>query len=335
MRYENELGDAANTARSAFSKLSIGKIAAYGGAATIALVTAFGSAFTIDQSDFGVVTRNGAFSRVAEPGLHFKIPLFESVKSHPAGIVTVDTEGKSLNTYTVDTQQIDNAKLRIQFRLPKDEAGIKKMLQETKGAYVELMQTDGVNSFKEVAGKFNSLDIAGKRDELAGKTKVNLAAAALAKYGITVVDTRLSEVNLTKDYMTAVEQAAIEKTQVAKARETQQKEQINADTAKIKAAGVANAAIEAARGEAEGIALRATAEAKRIDLEGSALARNPALVELRRIEAWKEGGAQVPQVLTAGSGDSSKTPFMTLFPTGPALKAPAPAPAPAAAGGPK
>ncbi len=328
MRYEDRFEGAANTARNAFGKMSMGKMAAYGSTAAVAVAAAFGGVFTIDQADFGVVTRNGAFERVVEPGLHFKVPFFESVKSHPAGIVTIDTEGKSLNTLTIDSQQIDNAKLRIQFRLPKDEAGVKKMLQETKGAYVELMQTDGVNSFKEVAGKFNSLDVAGKRGELAGKTKENLADAALKKYGITVVDTRLSDVNLTKEYMTAVEQAAMAKTLVAKARELQQKEQIDADTAKIKAAGIANAAIEAARGEAESISLKAAAEAKRIDLEGSALARNPALVELRRVEAWKEGGAQVPQVLTAGQGGAGNTPFLSLFPTGPAPKAPAAAPAP-------
>lgn len=327
----NSHEDAAQSVRNRFSKMSGRKMALYGGAAAAAMIVGFGSPYTIDQADFGVVTQNGAFSRVVEPGLHFKIPLIESVKSHPAGIITVDTEGKSLNTLTIDSQQIDNAKLRIQFMFPKTEEGIKRALKETKGAYLELMQTDGVNSFKEVAGKFNSLDIAGKREELAGKTKDNLAASAMRKYGFTVIDTRLSDVNLKPEYMQAVEQAAMAKTLVGKARELQQKEQIDAETAKIKAAGIANGAIEAARGEAESISLRAAAEAKRIDLEGAALARNPALIELRRVEAWKEGGAQVPQVLTAG-GESNKAPFMTLFPTGPALKAPAPAPA---ASGPK
>lgn len=328
MRFENQFDGAAESLQKKFEGLSLKKIALWGGGAAVAISAAFGSAFTVDQADFGVVTRNGAFSRVVDPGLHFKMPFVEDVKSHPAGIITVDTEGNQLNTLTVDSQQIDNAKLRIQFRLPRDEAGIKQMLQETKGGYRELMQTDGVNSFKEVAGKFNSLDIAGKRDELADKTKENLAVAAKNKYGITVVDTRLSDINLKPEYMQAVEQAAMAKTLVGKARELQQKEQIDADTARIKAAGVANAAIEAARGEAESTALKATAEAKRIDLEGQALARNPQLIELRRVEAWKFGGAQVPQVLTAGGNDGTPKPFMSLFPSAPALKVPAAAPTP-------
>lgn len=318
MRFENQFDDAAEGMKKKFEGLSLKKAALWGGSAVAALTVALGSPFTIDKADFGVVTRNGAFDRVVEPGLHFKIPLFEKVESHPSGIITVDTEGKSLNTLTIDSQQIDNAKLRIQFRLPTTEEGIKKMLKETKGGYTELMGTDGVNSFKEIAGKFNSLDIAGKRGELAGKTKENLATAAMAKYGITVVDTRLSDVNLKPEYMQAVEQAAMAKTLVSKARELQQKEQIDADTAKIKAAGVANAAIEAARGEAESTTLKATAEARRIDLEGQALARNPSVLQLRQIEQWGAGGAQVPNVLTVGSGGGATQPFMSLFPSAPA-----------------
>ena len=58
----------------------------------------------------------------------------------------------------------------------------------------------------------------------------------------------------------AVELAAIEKAKVRAKDQVREQEKIQADTAKIKAAGIANAQIEKARGEAETIRLKATAE---------------------------------------------------------------------------
>lgn len=39
----------------------------------------FGSWYTIDQTERGVLLRNGAFVAVVQPGLHFKLPWLESV----------------------------------------------------------------------------------------------------------------------------------------------------------------------------------------------------------------------------------------------------------------
>ena len=39
----------------------------------------FGSWYTIDQTQRGVLLRNGAFVEVVQPGLHFKWPWIESV----------------------------------------------------------------------------------------------------------------------------------------------------------------------------------------------------------------------------------------------------------------
>lgn len=327
--FESRTDAAAAKVSSIFGKLTskTGLLAI--GAASVAVVTAFGSPFQVDQSEMGVITRNGKFVRVAEPGLGFKIPFFESVEKYPAGIVTVDADGKQLDTLTVDSQKIDNAKLRIQFRIPRDEDGLKRFRQETRQGYRELMQTDGVSAFKVVAGKFNSLDIGGKRELMATQTRERLTSMAKNKYGIDVVDVGITDVNLTAKYMDAVEKAAIEKTLVEQARLVQQKEQINAETARITAQGAANAKIEAARGEAEGMTLLAKAKANTIDLEGQALKRNPELKDLRQIEAWAQGGAQVPGVLVMGGSGAGPMPFQSLFPTGPAITKASPAAAPA------
>ena len=57
-------------------KLAVGS--AVGG--VTALVVLWGSWYTVDKGDRGVILRNGALIGVAEPGLGFKVPMIDSVK---------------------------------------------------------------------------------------------------------------------------------------------------------------------------------------------------------------------------------------------------------------
>ncbi|CDX26867.1 exported hypothetical protein [Mesorhizobium plurifarium] len=45
----------------------------------VAVIIAFGSWFTIDQGQRGVLLTNGAYTETVGPGLHFKAPWFQSV----------------------------------------------------------------------------------------------------------------------------------------------------------------------------------------------------------------------------------------------------------------
>jgi regulator of protease activity HflC (stomatin/prohibitin superfamily) len=47
--------------------------------ALLFLMIISGSWYTIDQTQRGVLLRNGAFIEVEQPGLHFKLPLIETV----------------------------------------------------------------------------------------------------------------------------------------------------------------------------------------------------------------------------------------------------------------
>lgn len=72
--------------------------------AVLALVAAFGSVYTVDPEETGVVQRFGAYVREAPPGLNFKLPLgVETVVKVPVerqlkeefGFRTVRTEGRT------------------------------------------------------------------------------------------------------------------------------------------------------------------------------------------------------------------------------------------------
>ena len=55
-------------------------IAAASIAGIVALIIILGSWYTVDQTERGVILRNGAVIGTAQPGLGFKVPLIDGVE---------------------------------------------------------------------------------------------------------------------------------------------------------------------------------------------------------------------------------------------------------------
>src|ERR1035438_620426 len=74
--------------------------------AFILLIVLLGSFFTVNTAEVAVITRFGRFLRVADPGLNWKRPFFDSV----AGVVSLRVNQISL---TMETKTKDNAFVTI------------------------------------------------------------------------------------------------------------------------------------------------------------------------------------------------------------------------------
>jgi len=74
--------------------------------ALILLILVLGSFFTVNTAEVAVITRFGKFLRVAEPGLNWKLPFFDSV----AGVVSLRVNQISL---TMETKTKDNVFVTI------------------------------------------------------------------------------------------------------------------------------------------------------------------------------------------------------------------------------
>jgi regulator of protease activity HflC (stomatin/prohibitin superfamily) len=79
---------------------------AIGMVALLVLYTIFGSFFTVSTAQVAVITRFGKFLRVAEPGLNWKSPFFDSV----AGVVSLRVNQITL---TMETKTKDNVFVTI------------------------------------------------------------------------------------------------------------------------------------------------------------------------------------------------------------------------------
>jgi prohibitin 2 len=148
-------------------------------------------------------------------------------------------------------------------------------------------------ALKEVTALQSAEQIVKKREEI----KARALVATKEKIGgiLIVEDIVLENITLSKELEAAIESKMVQEQEAAKARFTQQKSQIEADTAIIKA-----------KGEAEAIRIR-----------GEALRDTPGLIQLQIVEKWD---GKAPLVI-GGGGENTGTNF--ILPLGTPALAPA------------
>lgn len=194
--------------------------------------------------------------------------------------------------YSSDLQQV-NMTLRILYRIP--ETQVVKIYQDYAGdPFDSLIAPRVQEALKEVSALQSAEQIVKKREEI----KVKALAAAKQKVGtiLFLEDLVLENITLSKELEAAIESKMVQEQEASKARFTQQKSQIEADTAIIRA-----------KGEAEAIRIR-----------GEALRDTPGLIQLQIVEKWD---GKAPLVIGGGSGENTGANF--ILPLGQIPSAPA------------
>lgn len=247
-----------------------------GVATFLTLIVVYGSFFVIPPGHRGVLVTLGKVSPVAAPeGLGFKMPFITSVL--PIS-VRQQTKSATADCYSSDLQQI-KVELRVLYRLP--ESMVVKTFQDYAGdPFDSLIAPRVAEALKEVTALQSAETIVKKREEI----KEKALASAKIKIGdlLVIEDLVIQDVALSKELETAIESKMVQEQEAAKAKFTQQKAEIEANTAIIRA-----------KGEAEAIRVR-----------GRALQDSPGLVQLQIVEKWNgvsplvvggggSGGAQI------------------------------------------
>lgn len=194
----------------------------------------------------------------APEGLGFKAPLITTIV--PVSI-RQQTKVAQADCYSADLQQI-SVELRVLYRIPENM--VVKMFQDYSGDPFDSLIFPRVSeALKEVTALQNAEQIVKKREEI----KAKALAAAKVKIGplLVIEDMVIQNVALSKELETAIEAKMVqEQKEAAKAKFIQQKAEIEANTAIIRA-----------KGEAEAIRVR-----------GRALQDSPGLVQLQIVEKW-------------------------------------------------
>jgi regulator of protease activity HflC (stomatin/prohibitin superfamily) len=282
--------------------MKIGNILRLAGGALI-VVALMGSWYTVESNKTVVVTRFGQFSHTADPGFNFKIPFVDAVQEYRTDIQEL-RPAQAVNTYTVDNQEVDIV-YTVFYRVPADKV---QYINANNRDYKARLDSMVVDRLKTTMGSVNVQSVAEKRGQLRDAIKETIVASA-APLGIEVTDFQLTDLEYTKAFREAVNNAAVQKANVESFEYQRQQAQKSAETAAINAEGTANAVRAKAKGDADARTYQAAAEAKAIELQGnaeasaiqaqaSALKANPELVNLRKAERWD---GKLPTAVYAGA----------------------------------
>src|SRR6266508_4527728 len=239
-----------------------------------ALIVLASSGTYIVQPGFrGIAVTLGKVSTEFKPeGFGIKQPFLTHIEQMS---VRQHTRPMPAECYSSDLQQV-KMDVRVLYRVP--ERSVVKIFQEYAGEpFDNLIAPRVQEAIKEVAASMSAEQIVKKREDV----KIGALDLARKKIGadfLDVVDLVLYNITLSPELEQAIELKMVQEQEAEKAKFTQLKAQIEADTAIIRA-----------KGEAEAIQVR-----------GLALRDNPDFIKLQIVQNWNGHSPLV--VGSAGGG---------------------------------
>jgi len=255
--------------------------------AALVVLIGFNSFVILNPGQAGVLSVLGkAQDGVLLEGIHLRPPLVSNVDVYDLTVQKFEVPAESS---TKDLQDL-KASFAINFRLdPVQVVEIRRKQGTLQNIVSKIIAPQTQESFKIAAARRTVEEAITKRDELKEDFD-NALSERLDKYGILILDTSVVDLSFSPEFARAVEekQIAEQKSQraVYVAREAEQQ---------------AQADINRAKGKAE--AQRLLAETLRA--QGGEL-----VLQKEAIEAWREGGAQMPRVLVTSGESGGGVPFL-------------------------
>lgn len=263
--------------------------------------------YTIGEGERGVLLRYGQVHSVSGPGLHFKLPLIDSVER--MSVLEENIRFDNQSSYSNDLQE---AKIDISVNfaiVPTDEAVI-EVYRRYQQNYRETAILPVVpQQLKEVFGRYQAANVVNQRDRL-GIEVQNAIINSAPKDIFRIVRVQITNIDFSDQYEQAIEDAARVEAEVRRAKNELERQKIEAEKVVVVATANANAVREAAKAEADRIKLAGEAEASAIRAKAEALKDNPQLVALIAAERWNG-------VLPTTQVPGSAVPFIELPQTPP------------------
>lgn len=178
----------------------------------VLLIGLFGSFYTIDSGERGIVLQNGKAYKVATDGLNFKIPFIEDVKK-----TSIRTQQVAANASagTKDLQTV-TAQVSVNYRL-------------SESALLQIYSTTGTNlndsiiaprvqeAVKAIAANYSAADLLLRREEVKNGITEALRGE-LARYNVILEATQITNFAFSPAFSQAVENKQIAEQLAQKAK---------------------------------------------------------------------------------------------------------------------
>ena len=249
----------------------------------VILIGAYGSLFTVYQTDQAIVVQFGEPVRVVtEPGLHFKWPLVQSVISIDKRILDLENSAQEVIAFDQKRLVVDAfARYRV-----SDPLKFFQTIGAIEGANARL-STLLNSSLRRVLGEATSIDIVrDKRAQLMAAVRTQLQAEAQT-FGITIVDTRIRRADLPEQNS----QAVFRRMQTERQRQAAEfRAQGSQRSQEIKAKADRDVTVLVAEAQSKGEQTRGDGDAERNRIYADAFGRDPDFFSFyRSMQAYEAG----------------------------------------------
>ncbi|MDZ7889045.1 MAG: prohibitin family protein [Pseudomonas sp.] len=250
--------------------------------ALLLLIVLMGSWYTVNETERGVLLRNGALVGVVEPGLSFKIPLIETVKL--ISVQSNATTYQGLQAYSKD-QQTATLNVSVSWHVVPAEVGkVYMQYQDLNGLVSRLISRQVPTQVENVFGQYNAVSAVQNR----GKFVADVTKAIRDSVtGPVVIDgVQVENIDFSDDYERSIALRMKAEVEVKTREQMLATEQVEAQIVVTRAQAEADSKVAQAKADAEATRLRGSAEADAIKAKTLALSSNPMLIELTKAERW-------------------------------------------------
>jgi membrane protease subunit HflC len=248
-----------------------------------ALIVAYGSVFTVYQTDQVIVVRLGQPIRVVtDPGLNFKVPLLDSVISVEKRIVDLENPAQEVIASDQKRLVVDAfARYRI-----NDALKFYQTIGVIEGANARL-STLLNSALRRVLGEASTIDIVrDKRAQLMSQVRTQLENEAQS-FGIAVVDVRIRRADLPEQNS----QAVYQRMQTERQREAAEfRAEGSQRSQEIRAKADRDVTVLIAEAQSKGEQTRGEGDAERNRIYADAYGRDPDFFTFyRSMQAYESG----------------------------------------------
>ena len=250
--------------------------------ALLLLIALMGSWYTVNETERGVLLRNGALVGVIEPGLSLKIPLIETVKF--ISVQSNATTYQGLQAYSKD-QQTATLNVSVSWHVVPAEVGkVYMQYQDLDGLVSRLISRQVPTQVENVFGQYNAVSAVQNR----GKFVADVTKAIRDSVtGPVVIDgVQVENIDFSDDYERSIALRMKAEVEVKTREQMLATEQVEAQIVVTRAQAEADSKVAQAKADAEATRLRGSAEADAIKAKTLALSSNPMLIELTKAERW-------------------------------------------------
>lgn len=274
--------------------------------ALFGLIVVMGSYFTVETTEVAFVRRFGQVQndQPITTGLHFKLPMFDTVDKIQISVDTMKFE--KIQVHTVDNQSVDlNAAMTYQIPASSAYHLLYEVGSPGHFGIAENVTPIIRDRIMKVFSQKNTITISDERTKISAEINKSISEVMHQIFGIQVIDFQLASINYSEQFRQSIEKAVQAKNDAVTAENKVREIKYQADQLREKANGERDAAIAQAQGaaqanllkskaEAESKLMLATSEAKAIEMKSAALEKNGKLVELTIAEQWN---GQLPQYM--------------------------------------